>query len=95
MFLSFKQHQQPSGPLLAKIKKNGVSILNVDSFKFLGVYVDKNLKWQNHINHFGNKLSQINGTVCRITTNSRWVQWRPSCFSGGSDFRKEPSSNEV
>jgi hypothetical protein len=66
MFFSFKQHQHPLVPILPEIKINDISIENVDSFKFLGVYIDKNLNWQSHINYIGNKLSQINGTVCRL-----------------------------
>ena len=40
-------------------------IERVTSCKFLGVIVDENLTWKNHINLIANKLSKIIGILCK------------------------------
>ena len=41
-------------------------IQTVDSMKLLGVYVDHNLRWQNHINSIQKRLVSLIGLLYRI-----------------------------
>ena len=45
---------------------NHIPIERVTYFKFLGVIIDSNLTWSNHINHISNKLSRICGVLSRL-----------------------------
>ena len=42
------------------VKINGIQIECIDNFNFLGVIIDKNLTWKNHLNKVSNKKSQNN-----------------------------------
>ena len=44
---------------------NGTSIAVVDSTKFLGVWIDKQLSWQMHVNELSKKLRRVCGIVNR------------------------------
>ena len=48
------------------IKINNTSLEQVNVFKFLGVHVDSNLSWNTHITYIANKLSRVNGILCRL-----------------------------
>ena len=48
-------------PILYSI--NGVEIENVDSFKFLGIFINNHLTWSTHIGMVANKLSKIIGIL--------------------------------
>ena len=63
MVFSFKQRSLSEMP---KLMINNIEIENVDDFKFLGIHINRNISWQPHINHIANKLSRINGTLCRL-----------------------------
>ena len=41
-----------------KISMNGVNLQNVDSLKFLGVCIDHQITWKDHITYISNKLSK-------------------------------------
>ena len=43
--IDFKTHKSPIDPLII----NGSEVERVDTFKFLGVNISNNLKWENHI----------------------------------------------
>ena len=45
---------------------NQQPIERVHIFKFLGVILDTHLTWKPHMNHIGNKISRINGILCRL-----------------------------
>ena len=62
MFFNFKQQNQPT-PV---VKINNTEIESVNSFKFLGVHIDDKLTWHTHVNCISNKLSRINGMICRL-----------------------------
>ena len=49
-----------------KLKINGYDIEIVDSFNFLGIHLDKDLKWKNHLDIIRKKISRIMGVLCRL-----------------------------
>ena len=51
---------------IPEIKINDKLIERVESFKFLGVIIDQNLNWNNHVNHISNKLSRTCGLISRL-----------------------------
>jgi hypothetical protein len=63
MIFSFKQKTISELP---KLNINNIEIGYVDDFKFLGININRNLSWQNHINYIANKLSRTNGVLCRL-----------------------------
>ena len=48
------------------LKLGNDSINCVDSFKYLGVYIDSKLKFKDHIEHIESKLSQLAGVAYRL-----------------------------
>ena len=40
------------------ISINGISLQNVDSLKFIGVFIDHQITWKDHIAYISNKLSK-------------------------------------
>ena len=50
-------------PLSAR--NNNTSITQVKHTKFLGVIIDEQLKWIEHINSVANKISKITGVLCK------------------------------
>ena len=44
-----------------KLKINNVTIDRVNDFKFLGLIVSSNLKWNKHIDHISIKVSKVIG----------------------------------
>ena len=49
-----------------KIKLNGAEIKQVETVKYLGVYVDSSLKWSAHLNHLSLTLSRNIGVINRV-----------------------------
>ena len=47
-------------------KLNGKKLVPTDCVKYLGIYMDKNLKWNYHINQLGEKLSRSNGILYKL-----------------------------
>ena len=45
---------------------SGVPIKSVDSFKYLGIIIDKNISWSSHIDYLCNKVSSRIGILRRI-----------------------------
>ena len=51
-----------------KLKINSVTIDRVNDFKFLGLIISSNLKWNKHINHISIKVSKVIGIMFRLRT---------------------------
>ena len=49
-----------------KIKINNTSVEIVGEFKFLGIFIDKHLKWSTHIEFIANKISNIFWVINRL-----------------------------
>ena len=62
--MTFHTRQKHINPILYSI--NGVEIENVDSFKFLGIFINNHLTWSTHIGMVANKLSKILGILKRL-----------------------------
>ena len=52
------------------IKLNRVKLTPVDYVKYLGMYIDKNLTWNIHINELSKKLSRANGILSKLRYNA-------------------------
>ena len=48
------------------IKIDGVNIARVMSTKFLGVIIDEQMTWKNHITYIASKLSKMMGIFVKI-----------------------------
>ena len=48
------------------ININGTALDSCDSYKYLGVYFDKKLSWNVHIDHISNKISKSCGALAKI-----------------------------
>ena len=49
-----------------RIKINNSSVEVVDEFKFLGIFLDKHLKWSTHTELIANKISKYTGVINRL-----------------------------
>ena len=52
------------------IKFNAVKLSPVDKIKYLGMYIDKYLSWNYHIQHLSTKLSRANGILSKLRHNA-------------------------
>ena len=68
----FHSHANPSKCDLDKIfiNFNGVRLNPVDHVKYLGMYIDKYLNWNQHIRELSKKLSQANGILSKLRYNA-------------------------
>ena len=48
------------------IRINNTSVETVGEFKFLGILIDKHLKWSTHIEFIANKISKYIGVINRL-----------------------------
>ena len=48
-----------------ELQIEGNDVKQVESTKFLGIYIDSNLNWKQHIKHTTNKISKVCGILCR------------------------------
>ena len=48
------------------VKINEIQIKCFDNFNFLGVIIDKNLTWKNHLNKVANKIVRIIGIMNKL-----------------------------
>ena len=48
------------------VEINGIKIECVDNFTFLGVIIDKNLTWKNHLKKVSNKIVRIIGIMNKL-----------------------------
>ena len=58
-------HKRRTPPVI-NFSINNRDIDRVAQFTFLGIILDENLSWKNHINMISNKLSKINGVLHRL-----------------------------
>ena len=58
-------HKRRTPPVI-NFTINNRDIDRVAQFTFLGIILDENLTWKNHINMISNKLSKINGVLHRL-----------------------------
>ena len=67
MILSSKQRtpKTPLNIITNDMYGNPTRVEEVDSFKYLGVWIDKNLSWSSHIDHISKKISQRLGVLSR------------------------------
>ena len=52
------------------IKMNGFKLTPVDYIKYLGMYIDKHLDWNQHINELTKKLNRANGILSKLRYNT-------------------------
>ena len=65
-FIVFKSHRKIS-PINITLEIKGVPITQVESTRFLGVYVDQHLTWKEHINYISKKIAKNIGIITRIS----------------------------
>ncbi len=53
--------------MIPNIQIKGLNIEHVNTYKYLGVYIDVNLDWDYHVNHMANNISQRLGVLKRVT----------------------------
>ena len=64
--VTFKSKQRKfEGDL--KIKLCGKRLYPTESIKYVGVKIDKNLSWQNHVNDLSNKLNTLNNLLFKMS----------------------------
>ena len=49
-----------------RLKINGLALERCSSYKYLGLYIDENLTWKNHIKHVCQKVSKICGIISKL-----------------------------
>ena len=52
------------------INFSGTRLLPVDYVKYLGMYIDKHLDWNQHVHELSKKLSQANGILSKLRHNA-------------------------
>ncbi len=60
----FHTHQKTIVSL--KLQINGVEIIQVTNFKFLGVVINEHLNWRNHVEYISYKISRTNDILNRL-----------------------------
>ena len=50
------------------VKLDGNKMALENSVQYLGMTIDNNMSWDNHINNLGKKLSRANGILCKLRT---------------------------
>ena len=50
------------------VKLDGNKMALETSVQYLGMTIDNNMSWDNHINNLGKKLSRANGILCKLRT---------------------------
>ena len=59
-------HQPQKRVTIPKLKINNTLIECVDEFNYLGLIINKHLKWNSHVNKIGNKISQTIGVINKL-----------------------------
>ena len=59
-------HQPQKRVTIPKLKINNTLIEYVDEFNYLGLIINKHLKWNSHVNKIGNKISQTIGVINKL-----------------------------
>ena len=50
------------------VKLDGNKMALENSVQYLGMTIDNNMSWDNHIKNLGKKLSRANGILCKLRT---------------------------
>ena len=66
----FHSRHKPFDNTGLSIKFNGKKLQPVEQVKYLGMYLDKHLSWDYHINQLSKKLSRANGIVSKLRHNA-------------------------
>ena len=66
----FHSNKQPLNYDNISIKMNGHKLTPVDYIKYLGMYIDKYLDWNQHIIELRKKLSRANGVISKLRYNA-------------------------
>ena len=64
-----------------KIKLCGKRLYPTDSVKYLGVTIDTNLTWQDHVNNLSTKLNRANALLFKMRKYVSPKILRPICFA--------------
>lgn len=64
-FMIFKSPHKKIDPLNDVLSEN-VTISQVEKFKYLGLWMDEHLKWQEHLKHLEKKLAPVNGILWKL-----------------------------
>ena len=64
--LVFKPKRSKNSSYDIKIKINGQRLHPSNVVKYLGVYIDKDLNWNYHVNFVCDKLKRANGALCKL-----------------------------
>ena len=59
-------HQPQKRVTIPKLKINNTLIECVDEFIYLGLIINKHLKWNSHVNKIGNKILQTIGVIIKL-----------------------------
>ncbi len=59
-------HTHQKAILSPKLQINGVEIIQVKNFNFLGVVINEHLNWKNHVEYISCKISRTNGILNRL-----------------------------
>ena len=62
----FFNYNRPTINTDMNVVMNGISLKRVNSTKFLGVHIDANLSWVNHIAHISNQVSKGIGILSKL-----------------------------
>jgi hypothetical protein len=66
-YMTFHWHQNTAASLIRPIIQiQGHKIDKVSHFKFLGITLDTNLNWNEHVTELGNKLSRTSGVLSKL-----------------------------
>ena len=68
IFFQSKRHSLDYDKI--SIKMNGFKLTPVDYIKYLGMYIDKNLDWNHHIQELIKKLNRANGIISKLRYNT-------------------------
>ena len=66
----FRSYKHPLNYDNISIKMNGIKLTPVDYIKYLGMYLDKFLDWNQHIEELSKKLSRANGILSKLRYNA-------------------------
>ena len=67
VFIFLQSKQKMQHPVLStNVKKNNHSIERVNTMKFLGVLLDDNFSWKEHIKYLENKIAKNTGLMYRV-----------------------------
>lgn len=67
-YILFSSSRKPLPQHQEIIQIDNITIPQVTSVKFLGIYIDQHINWSVHINHISNKMAKSIGIITRISS---------------------------